>query len=134
MSTPIKNTEYTGVLRLVNCYAAFHVKGNTKQFLSDHPEIDFRIAFKTAEIFANMHHIPFGSSDIFNLQKPIITILKHDCLWYPTELHSDKMTLLTNWETLNLSGTQEQVMKLAKQIADARNCDFVPSIGISLSK
>lgn len=126
-------SEFVCVIRLVNCYAATHVQGEMKAFVSTHPETDKKIAKTTAILFAETHSIPYDDT-LRELDRPLITVLKHGKDWYPAELHADKITLLTSFGPMNLGGNLQEATNKANVIALIRRYDCVPSIGISLDK
>lgn len=125
-------TELTCVLRLMNCYAALHVKGDTKIFISERPEQDLKVAQATAKIFAEARGIPYDSKlNVTN--QPLITVIKQEEKWYPAELYPDKVSLLISYLGTNLGSSQQNAITLATAIALDRGTDCIPSIGISLS-
>lgn len=124
-------TEYVGIVRLVNCYIATHFRPEEKCFISEHPETDIKVAQATAILFAKTHNIPYDS-DLREPDRPIITVLKREKKWFPAELHTNKITLLTNLGELNLGGKKQQAINMANVIAISKDADFIPSIGISL--
>lgn len=127
-------SEFVCVIRLVNCYAATHVQGRKKAFVSTHPETDKKIAKTTAKLFAETHSIPYDDT-LRELDRPLITVLKHGKDWFPAELHADKVRLLTSiCGQMNLGGNQQEATNMANFIALISGADCVPSIGISLDK
>lgn len=127
-------SEFAGVVRLVDHYLAIHVEGREKACISKHPEVDIKVAALSAKTFATAKGIRY-EEDLFELDRPIITILKDvDSKWYPLELHPDKMILVTKFGPLVLGGTKEEATHMAKLIALAKKTDCVPSIGESLEK
>ena len=126
-------TEFVGVIRLVNCYIATHVQGETKAFVSKHPETDIKVARATAKLFAETNSIPYDST-LKELNQPIITVIKSGEDWFPAELHADKVTLLTKFGSMDLGGSQQEATNIANVIALSRGQDCIPSIGISLGE
>lgn len=126
-------TEFACVIRLANCYAATHVNGRKKAFISKHPEVDIKVAQVAAKAFAETHKIAY-ENQLQDLSQPIITVIKHEERWFPAELHSDKLTLLKNLGPLDLGGNQHEAINMANVIAMSRGADSIPSIGISLAK
>lgn len=123
--------EFAGVFKLVNCYVAIHDKKDETVVLSEHLEIDIRLAQATAKAFAQTHNIHYDG-DLYQLNKPLITVLKRGEEWYPVELHTDKANFITHFGPLKLGGTQEEATNMANVIANYKGTDCIPSIGISL--
>lgn len=123
---------YTAVVQIVNSFAAVHVEGSEKRFISTHAESDIAVAQAAARVFAQSHHIPFHHQ-VLNLTKPIITVYKYNSNWYPAEFHSNKIRLITGIATVDFSGTQQQAINLARAVALSKSAPFIPSMGISLA-
>jgi len=124
--------EFVGVIRLVNCFAAVHVTNEHKKFISKHLELELRVAQAAAESFAATHNIHYDG-DLKDLDKPLITVVKHMESWFPAELHPDGISMLEYLGKANLgSPEQESAINLANAIALSRGGDCLPEIGISL--
>lgn len=133
MSKSVGNcNEYVGVVRIVNSYAAIHVKGTQKQLISERAETDLKTAQSTAQSFAAVKNVALYKG-LLDLQKPIISVYKHNAAWYPAEFHSDKITLLKFLGPLPLGGSQQDAIYYGKNIALDRGVDFMPSIGLSIT-
>ena len=135
LSTEMKTqvNEFTGVIRLVNCYIAAHVKENQKKFISAHPETDIKVAQATAKLFAETNKI-FYDDTLFELSQAIITVVKRQEKWFPAELHADRITVLTSFGPIDLGGSQQEAINMANIIALSRGAASIPSMGISLAK
>lgn len=124
--------ELACVFKLVNCYAAIHIQKDKSVCISEHPETDIKVAQTTAELFAKQHNIPY-SNELLRMRNPIITIINNGEGWFPAELHSEKIRLLTGLGSFKFQEfNQNQAANLAEVIALSQNADFIPSIGISL--
>jgi hypothetical protein len=125
--------QFTGVVRMVNHWLAMHVQGSIKACISNHPEKDIEVARLAAKTFANLHHILYEEHPL-EFDRPVLTIMKDRSSgnWYPTELHPDKVSILTHCKFLDIGGTQNEAIQLTKAIALGTHRDFIPSIGISL--
>jgi hypothetical protein len=130
-TTATKLTGYTVVLRIVNYFAAMHVYGSNKAFISKHPETDLKVAKATAQKFAALNDIPYDV-DLRDLDGPFLTIIKNGEKWYPAEIYSDRLRLLVSFGPLQLGGTQSEAINMAEVIALSRSTDCIPSIGISI--
>jgi hypothetical protein len=128
-----KSEEYAAVIKLANCYAATHVKGKKKTFISARLEADVKVARAAAKLFAEDNKI-FCDDAVHKLSQPIITVLKCGERWFPAELHADEVILLTAFGPRDLGGSQQEAVRMANVIALSRNWNSIPSIGISLEK
>ena len=130
------NTEYVGIVKLSNCYAAMRFQGDKKQFISKCLEEDIKTARVTAQLFAQLNNLPFDNKTIYAPIKPILTIFKEDSKWYPCEIYAEGIKLITHFgkedvASMDTGGNKEQAMNWAKLIAKTEHLTFMPSIGIS---
>ena len=86
-----------------------------------------------AKQFAEQQNIPIVQQ-LFDLDRPIITVIKKNQDWFPAELHRDRIRLINGIGGIYLGASQEEAINLAKAIALARGEPCIPSIGISLDK
>jgi hypothetical protein len=130
MSFP-KPPAYTGVVKLANCWIAYHTKGIAKNFINCFLESDLKVAQLTAQTFANINNIPYISK-LATLDRPIITVYKDNSIWYPIEVYAEEVIPLKSWESLTLGSTQKNAINIARVIAQTWQCPFIPSLGMSL--
>lgn len=126
-------TDCVMVVRLVNSYIATRVQGRKKTFISENLATDFKVAAAAAKAFAEEHVITYKEG-LHEPDRPLITVIKDGDTWFPAELHPDRVRLLTKLGPVELGGTQEVAMNLARSIAISKRADFLPLIGISLAK
>jgi hypothetical protein len=126
-------SECVCVFRLANCYIAAHVNGNEKALISMHRETDKKIAQATARTFAERRGILY-QNDLWEVDKPIISVIKNNQKWFPAELYGDNIVLLEFLGFLNLGSEREEAIKIANVIASIKKTDCIPSIGIFLDE
>lgn len=124
---------YTCITVLAGYFAAIHVDGNTKKFISKHPTDDYSVAFAAAKAFADLARIPFQKG-LKLMDKPLITVLKTDRGWLPGMITADKVSSLLPNPSASFSGSKEDAMAAAQGIAQRMNADFVPLIGASMTE
>src|SRR5215203_4352517 len=88
--------EYACVIKLINCYAAMHIKNEQKSFISQRLENDLKITEFAARAFADQKQIPFLEG-LFEPTQPILTIIKGKSKWYPAEMYPDNITFLRSF-------------------------------------
>ncbi len=130
-SAKTTRSEFVGVLRLFNHYAAFHENESQVKFISKNPETDIKVAQATAKRFSETSGIPYKET-LFQTEKPIITVIKSGEKWFPAELYADRIFLLMKFGPMDLGGTQEETIRMADAIALSRRTNSIPSFGIFL--
>lgn len=132
---PSKIPEYVGVMKLANGYLAMHIQGKQKKFISAKFETDIKIAQEAALTFAQVHLISYQEK-LLELEKPLITVIKHKDYWFPAQLYPGEIRLLERisfcFFSLHLAGSQQRAIQIAKAIAWSKRGECNPSIGISL--
>ena len=102
--------------------------GCTKKFISN--ELDLKVAITTALTFAILNNIPYKYE--IQLDRPIVTICKKNSKWYPAELHSDKIRLLTSIKNYEISGDLEEAKCIAIWIAVKKETYCLLNLGLTL--
>lgn len=126
-------SSYTCITVLAGHFAAIHVDGRTKEFISKHPTDDYSVAFAAAKAFADLRKIPFQKG-LKLMDRPLITVFKTDRGWLPGMITADKVTPFSPNPSLPFSGLKEDAMEAARMIAEGIGADFVPSIGASMTE
>lgn len=128
MSCPggVQINEYVCVVRLANHYVAVYRREKSIECISKNPEIDIRVAEVAAKKYAETNNI-FWSNTLFQLDQPIVTVLKLDGKLIPAELHPDKIITLIN-------NNHTDGAKAAFITAFVRNLLYVPQYGMWLSE
>ena len=73
---------YACITVLAGHFAAVHVDGRTKRFISEHPTKDYGAAWAAAKAFADLKKIPF-QKELKLMDKPLITVFKTNKGWLP---------------------------------------------------
>lgn len=125
--------EFTAVLKLANHYVATHSDHGKISVLTKNLECDVRVAHATAQVFSVLKDIP-NTDTVLTLEQPLLTVCKKGDMWYPAELHPDKIVLIKKMESLNLGGTKEEAIENMKAIALIRKAGSDPGLGISMAR
>jgi len=125
--------ECASVIMLAKCYVAVHAAEGCIRPISDHPEIDLKVAQAAAESFAKANKIVYNPA-LKSLSKPIMTVIQRKGKWFPAELHPDKIRILQKCMGINAGSDKEAATAWAHLIACVQEWDCIPSIGISLEE
>ncbi len=120
------------LLKLANHYLVVRTEpSGSCKVLSKQP-VELRVAQVALRTFAEQLNLPVITT-IGTMSKPIMTVIKRGEQWYPTELHSDRVTQLTHFGPMPLGGTEEQATCIAAVIALSRQSDFQPNWGKAIN-
>lgn len=123
---------YVCIFKLANRWAPVYVQGLLKTFISNDLELELKVAQAAAKAFAETKNLAFNET-VFLLDHPIFTVFKHGSKWYPGELYSDKMNIITKFGHASLEGTKKDAIVFASALSFVTKIDFIPSIGPTIN-
>ena len=133
MALPTERTrddQYVAVLKLAGHYAAIRYTKEEIIFISEHLEKEERVARIAAQSFGTKNNI-FYDPQLQEMDRAVVSVLKHEGNWVPVALFSEEVTLL---QSDFIIFTQREAMMIARRVALLRKLPFLPSIGIQASE
>jgi hypothetical protein len=125
--------EYAGVTVLAGHFLALHVKGQVKSFISKYPTNDIKVAAAAAKAFAETHQIRLNWGLLIP-DKFFLTIMKENNMWYPAEIHWNRITLVKAMGEHDLGSDKDGAIRLVSAMAMGIKTDLIPEIGISITE